>query len=113
MLNNSTTGEMTTLSDCLKKVKADGYTVEFEARAAGLCIPGSNKCYQPVDISIKNFYRFEGASDPGDNIILYLIHTGDGKKGTVTDAYGIYADSALSNFIQEVEAIKKIKPSKF
>ncbi len=98
---------MTTLSTCLEKARDDGYTLDFEIRAAGLCVSGQNKCFSPQDVKIDNFYRFEGDSDPGDNIILYLIKTTDGTKGTVSDAYGTYADPKLSSFMQEVEDINK------
>jgi hypothetical protein len=48
-------------------------------------------------------------SDPEDSSILYLIEASDGKKGTLIDAYGTYADAKLSDFIREVEDIQKDK----
>ena len=54
-----------------------------------------------------NFYRFEGESDPDDNAILYIIETNDGTKGTLVDAYGVYNDSRVSQFMKAVETIQK------
>jgi len=54
-----------------------------------------------------NFYRFEGSSDPADNSILFAIETSDGKHGTLVDAFGPYADTKVTSFIQQVEEINK------
>jgi hypothetical protein len=51
--------------------------------------------------------RFEGASDPADNTILYVIETNDGIKGTLVDAYGSYADPKVTTFMEEVAEINK------
>ena len=40
---------------------------------------------------IRAFRRFEGISDPDDMAIVYAIE-GDHVRGTLTDAYGVYAD---------------------
>ena len=56
---------------------------------------------------VVDFMRFEGASDPADNTILYVIETTDGVKGTLIDAYGSYADAKVTSFMQEVEEINK------
>jgi hypothetical protein len=64
--------------------------------------------YLPEEIQVVNFYRFEGESDPDDNAILYIIETVDGTKGTLVDSYGTYNDSRISNFMKNVETIKKI-----
>jgi hypothetical protein len=40
--------------------------------------------------------------------ILYAIETTDGRKGTLIDAYGYYADEEISAFMQNVEIHKKI-----
>jgi hypothetical protein len=34
------------------------------------------------------YYRFEGASNPDDNVVLYVIETSRGEKGLLLDAYG-------------------------
>ena len=68
----------------------------------------TGKKYSPDKVEIVNFFRFEGASDPADNAILYAIKTKDGTKGTLTDAYGPYADPHISKFMKQVEDISKI-----
>jgi hypothetical protein len=98
---------MMTLTSCTNKVKEDGYKEDFLVTKEGLTSYGEQKFYSPDQVSIVNFYRFEGTSDPGDNTILYVIETDDGKKGTLVDGYGAYADSDVSKFIDKVQEIQK------
>lgn len=107
MIRNATTEDMKTLSLCLNKLLSDGYTENFMATDKGIQSVKSNTIYNPGQINVVDFYRFEGASDPADNSILYAIETNDGTKGTLIDAYGMYADTKVNNFMKEVEDIYK------
>ncbi|MDF2381690.1 hypothetical protein JMG10_09460 [Nostoc ellipsosporum NOK] len=107
MEKNSTTEEMKTLTSCVNKLVVDGYTENFNATEEGLVAASDQKRYTPLDVTIPNFYRFEGPSDPSDNSILYVIETNDGRKGTLVDAYGPYADANVDSFMKEVEAVNK------
>jgi len=107
MLKNATTSDMKTLSSCHTKLLQDGFTEDFKASESGLLSLGLEKIYKAEDIVDVNFYRFEGASDPGDNAILYAIETADGTKGTLVDAYGAYHDENIDKFMQEVETLHK------
>jgi hypothetical protein len=99
--------EMRTLASVLTKKIQDGYTENFKVTEKGLQSLETEKIYKPEDVHIINFFRFEGASDPSESAILYIIETGDGAKGTLTDAYGMYADADIDKFIKEVEDISK------
>jgi hypothetical protein len=98
---------MKTLSSCSNQMKEEGYKEDFQVTKKGLTTFSETKYYQPEDVSIVNFYRFEGTSDPGDSSILYVIETNDGTKGTLVDSYGAYSDSDVSKFIVAVEEIQK------
>jgi hypothetical protein len=104
---NDATLKMKTLSESVNEAMGKGYTENFKVITQGLTTEDEQVIYTPSDIVISNFYRFEGYSDPEDNAILYLITTNDGRKGTLIDAYGVEADSKISNFIGEVENIQK------
>jgi len=101
--------EMKTLGSVLNKIVKDGYTENFAVNEDGSQLRSleTEKSYKPDEIHIINFFRFEGASDPSDSAILYVIETGDGAKGSLTDAYGMYADANIDKFIKEVEDISK------
>jgi hypothetical protein len=66
-----------------------------------------SKKYAPDDVIAVDFFRFEGITDPDDMSILYAIETVDGKKGTLIDAYGLYADPDVSEFVKAMEIHKK------
>lgn len=105
--NNDHVPHMKSLALCLNKMVLDGYDDDFKINDKGLKSLKTEKIYQPEDIIISNFFRFEGQSDPNDNTILYVIETDDGLKGTIVDAYGPYADSKLSEFMNHVESMTK------
>ena len=88
--------------------KNDGYSEDFIVRDNTLHTMNKESGYPPVDVKIIDVHRFEGTSDPGDNSIVYRIETCDGTKGTLSDAYGMYADENVSKFIQNVEALSDL-----
>ena len=106
----ATTEDMKTLATCINKLVLDGYTEDYKVTESGLTSTKDNHVYTPEEVHVVNFFRFEGASDPADSSILYAIETDDGKKGTVTDSFGPYADPHVTKFFKKVEDISK-KPS--
>lgn len=98
---------MATLSECTAIAIDRGYSENFRVLSNGLATEDGKSIYTPHHIRISNFYRFEGNSNPDDNAILYLIDTTDGRRGTLVDAYGVYADALISDFIRQVEDIHK------
>jgi hypothetical protein len=108
MTNTSNPDDMKTLASCLNKIVKDGYKENFKIMEDGLLQSlETEKIYRPDQIHIVNFYRFEGVSDPSDSAILYIIETDDDTKGSLTDAYGMYANPEMDKFIKEVEKISK------
>lgn len=98
---------MRDLSQFLNKAVEMGYNLNFKAHEEELECLETSKRYKPEDLLVVNFYRFEGISDPEDNSILYVIETRDGAKGTLSDAYGAYADPNISAVMQKVPIIDK------
>jgi hypothetical protein len=98
---------MKTLSSCTRKLSQNGYSTQFKALKNGLESLDTHDVFEPADVKIINFYRFEGESDPSDNAILYVLETQSGEKGTLTDAYGVYTDPKVSEFVKQVEEIQK------
>lgn len=109
---NDATQKMQTLSECMNDALHKGYRENFRMSTRGMMTEDEKSWYQPSDVSIHNFYRFEGYSDPADNAILYLIETKDKKRGILVDAYDAYADARISAFIRQVEDIDKKAPHK-
>ena len=80
--------EMTTLTEVLEKLRQRHLDHEFIMDEKGFT-PGNGKYYNPEDLTILRTYRFEGASDPGDSSIVYIVQTNDGLTGYCMDAYGV------------------------
>jgi len=99
--------EMSPMVTILANLNKEGYQTQFKATKDGICSMTTDQSYLPGDVEIKHFYRFEGESDPGDNAIVYAIETNSGEKGTLIDSYGANNDPLISEFISEVESIRK------
>lgn len=108
-LPNDRLTHMTDMEKCVKRLEEKGYTDQFRVEKKILqSLTGKKKKYKPKDVKAVNFYRFEGPSNPDDMSILYAIETSDGTKGTLVDAYGVYADEDTGAFMQEVDVNKKV-----
>jgi len=105
--NKTVPPDLKSLQACLARMIEKGYTDDFKATDDGLKSLRTDQVYAPEDVTIPNFFRFEGASDPDDMSILYVIETNDGLKGTLVDAYGPYASPEVNEFILAVEKINK------
>lgn len=103
---------MNTLTDCVNKVVKDGYTDNYKVTEEGLFSPGLGRHFQPEEVHVVDFFRFEGEADPADNTILYVIEIDQGTKGTLVDAYGPYASERVNRFMKDVEDIQKKKRHK-
>ena len=97
---------MTTLSEKMKKLKEEGYDVEFKISGNKLISDKTNHKYDPEELTIVKTFRFEGESDPGDMSVLYAIESGKNEKGILIDAFGTYANNESED---SNEILKKIK----
>ena len=99
--------EMSEMDKCLLMLEGQGYLHQYNIQKGKLHDLSNDKNYKPKEVKALNFYRFEGISNPDDMSILYAIETTDGRRGVLIDAYGLYADDAITKFMQEVEIHKK------
>lgn len=64
----------------------------------------NNTILQPEEFQIDKVYRFEGASNPEDQSILYAISSPKFKiKGTLVNGYGISYDEQNSKLIEKLQ----------
>jgi hypothetical protein len=85
--------------DLLKK----GYDKNYRVTESTTMEDGEGHKYSPYQLSIDEFHRFEGETDPADNSILYAVTANDGTKGTLVDAFGAQGSMKTAQFILEVE----------
>ena len=98
---------MESLVSVLSSLTLSEFITQFKIIKEGLISLKTQKIFQPAEVKILHFYRFEGESNPSDNEILYAIETNDGEKGTIVDAYGIYNDPLITLFMKFVNIIHK------
>ena len=79
-----------------------GYTADFLVDGDMVRIANTQRRYRPEDLRIRDYYRFEGTSDPDDMAVIYALEAGDGTRGTLTDAYGSYADPAIGRVVDRM-----------
>ncbi len=103
----ATNTEMKTLVATINHLIQKGYTEDYKVSEKGLKSLKTGRIYQPSDVKVVDFHRFEGTSDPADESILYAIETIDGSKGTLVDAFGPSSDTLVTSFMQKVEEISK------
>jgi hypothetical protein len=91
-----------TLSDTLDELARRGFAEDFTVVDGRLRVAGGQQRFAAGQVEVAEYYRFEGVSDPDDMAILYAIETGTGVRGTIVDAFGVYADPAVGRFMQAV-----------
>lgn len=92
----------TSLSEAIQDLQARGYNENLNYSDRGLENKKNDSIYNADELEVTEFYRFEGATNPGDNSILYAIETSDGLKGLLVDAYGAYSGNIPREIIEKL-----------
>jgi hypothetical protein len=91
-----------TVTEALADLKKRGYTEDFNLKPHCLHCESMNIQVNPENFTVDEFYRFEGMSNPDDNSIVFAISSDHGVKGTLVDAYGMYADNLSEPMIRKL-----------
>jgi len=94
-----------TVTEAIADLKKLGYTIDFSILTDEECLVNhlTGTVLSPDDFEIDDFFRFEGDSDPGDQMIVYAISSKNKNlKGIVVNAYGIYSDDASSAIVKKL-----------
>jgi hypothetical protein len=86
----------------LTALQRRGFADELVVRHGRVWVAGTRRTFRPADLIIRDYYRFEGASDPDDMSVIYAIEARDGTRGTLTDAFGAYADPAVGAVVDRI-----------
>src|SRR5262245_25896169 len=100
-----TTGPASTYSRealAIAELKKSGFTGEFIVDDGELRLRGTDRRFGARELSIRNYVRFEGTSDPADMSIIYAIEARDGTRGILVDAFGTYADPAVGALVERI-----------
>ena len=96
-----------TVTAALSGLKAKGYTLDFNIAFDKLMCSDGVVCLDPHEFEITGVYRFEGDTNPADEDVVYAVESLDKKiKGTITSAYGIYADNISTDMLRKLSLHK-------
>jgi hypothetical protein len=102
---NNSTENMTSSSQILEKLRQERIDNEFRWTDEGFTA-GRGKTYQPEELEVLKTFRFEGASNPSDSEIIYIIRASDGMTGYSLDTYGAESshdnENGYDNFIRQI-----------
>ena len=92
-----------TVVEAVKGLKQRGYTIDFNLEADRISCTKTLLALKPADFEITEFYRFEGASDPGDEAAVYAIESlNGGQKGVLVTGFGISAEGVGEEMIEKL-----------
>jgi hypothetical protein len=93
ILKTNKMNHFTTLSEAMTDLRQRGYTEDFAPDGDFLKVTSTEIVkYRSHEIIVDEFHRFEGPSDPGDEMTLYAISCAGGMKGLFVSAQGTYSD---------------------
>ena len=80
---------MGTLSEAIASLQADGYTGNWFANADRMLeCSECGEAADPATVTIDQTMRFEGQSDPDDEVILFALSEPGGRRGVYSTQYG-------------------------
>lgn len=92
-----------TVVSALEDLKKRGYTIDFNIAFDKIACSQTGVCLNPSEFEITAVHRFEGSTNPDDQDVVYVVVSKDGKmKGTITSAYGMYADTLNDDMIRKL-----------
>ena len=85
-----------TVVDALSLLREQGYVVEFQLVDGHLVCDQVDRPCPSGDAVVERLFRFEGPSDPGDEMVVFgLLDPESGTRGVLASAFGPSADPDL------------------
>lgn len=96
-----------TVTAALSGLKARGYTIDFNIAFDKIICSKNETALDLHQFEIAAVYRFEGDTNPDDEDVVYAVESLDKKiKGTITSAYGMYADNISTEMLRKLSMHK-------
>ena len=90
------------LAEAINGLRERGYTEDLNLKSHCLECASADLQLHPEHFTVDEYHRFEGASNPDDNSIVYAISSTDGLKGILIDAYGMYSESLTDEMAKKL-----------
>lgn len=89
-----------TVTDAINQLRAKGFTLDFNLEKNRVKV-GEHE-FTADEIEIVDLYRYEGASDPGDEATVYALASKSGLKGILVTGYGASSDAASEEILKQL-----------
>ena len=94
----------TTVTEALADLKTRGYTLDFNLFFDHLKTTLDEQPFYPDAFEITEWHRFEGNTDPGDEMVVYAIASKDRlRKGVLITGYGMYNDDIDQKLLEKLK----------
>ena len=94
-----------TVTEAIALLEAEGFTDAVELRSDGLACSSCGRTSSLDDVRVDRVLRFEGASDPDDEmIVLGVACPACGARGVVVAAYGVDVDADQAEALRRLAA---------
>lgn len=100
-----------TVSEAINDLIKRGYTTDFSVLTDKECLVCKHTSLQlsPEEFVIDEVYRFEGPSDPADEMIVFAVSSPEHNvKGVVVNAFGMYYDGETSAIVEKLSRKLKV-----
>lgn len=113
-ISQSGTGFMMPLAPTIRQLAKEGYVENLVPRYDHFECRSKEFSIYPPNITVDCMIRFENASDPDDQAILYAIadHI-QNLKGLYVDSYGLYHDELSSTMLKALSVQPNQPPKSF
>lgn len=92
-----------TVVQAIDGLKSRGYSLDFNLSFDQLICHEKNVCLSPAEFEITEVHRFEGATNPSDEDVVYAVESRNGEvKGVLTAAFGPYADGISPEMMKKI-----------
>src|SRR4051812_39586202 len=89
-----------TVSEAINKLRAQGFTLDFNLQEN--CLICNDNRYNADEFDIVDIYRYEGNSDPADEAAVYGIESKNGEKGILVTGYGLSTDQMSTDILRKL-----------
>ncbi len=88
-----------TLTEAMEDLRGRGYEHEFGPKKDFLEEISTGTRLRSEEFDVDEFHRFEGTSDPGDEMTLYAITASNGMKGVFVSPQGTYSNEVSTELM--------------
>lgn len=95
-----------TVTEAINGLKSKGYSIDFNILYDKDCLICSQHQIElsEDEFQVEGVFRFDGPSDPGDEMVVYAIASKKfNVKGVLVNAYGVYSEIKSSKLVSKLK----------